>query len=122
MATTVRAYCTAEGKPIDSTAGACSPAKRSCLGPMRSTVASRSRYSIKRKKSSEARLEMAVARPAPAAPMFRNCGSTKRGSSAMLSSEPKIMPALAAPARPSARVRLERRVLSTVGRAPATMT
>ena len=61
-----------------------------------------------------ARFEIAVASPAPAAPMLRNCGRTKNGSSRMFKNPPADTPKEAIPALPSPRIRFASRMFRTV--------
>ena len=61
---------------------------------------------------------MAVASPAPAAPIFIYCGRMKNGSNTMFSTPPSVTPAKASAARPSARSRLDSSRFSIVPAPP----
>lgn len=121
-ATSVSKNCTADGRPMRRILPMCRRAARRSPGRSATTPTRRRAAMIPSRMSIPTAFEMAVASPAPSAPMPRKRGSTNSGSSSMLMIPPAETPTDAAKALPSARMRLARTVLRMENVPPTEMT
>ena len=113
----------AEGMPTPNTATMLLHWGRPALGEKVMMEPRPIRASTTRKKSRATQLDRQVARPAPSTSWpWGSRTNIKRGSRAMFSRPPKMIPALASRERPMLRMRLASTLDRTVGMPPMTMT